>query len=210
MTVQCITDITESPIVGRFYLVPCVRYWYRGRVAWWPVMGPKHEDAEHLNFTQVHYHLDRRFMSPKWFHTPRFVKSEIWPLGRMKGDPHFCGDTIIAARPLGEFGAGTGHCPGADGGGPLPAPVLRRRKCYISDVGFPELSRSGETFLRFHRAFEGRACKRDAEGHLVCPHKGARLSSLVPDKAGRVICPLHGLMINVETGRVVKRPGGAA
>jgi hypothetical protein len=74
--------------------------------------------------------------------------------------------------------------------------------------------RAGNDYPRFaavsHRglkalasAYAGRRCGRNAAGLLVCPHKGFVLGSLVSDKDGRVVCPLHGLVIDVAAGAVV-------
>jgi hypothetical protein len=52
-----VADLT-GPIVGRYYMVPCVR---RGR-KWWPILGPWHADPE-LNVAVPHYHYDLRFVA---------------------------------------------------------------------------------------------------------------------------------------------------
>lgn len=202
MSLPIVTDLTEPPVVGQWYLVPCVLYWWSDLKAWWPVIGPKHDDVEHLAFEQVHYHLDRRFLPERMF---RGTKPYVTP----SGERRFwrSADTQLAARPLGEYGPGTRHNADSATGGPLPAPVLRKRRCIVADVGFPALADEGVygTFDRFHAAYEGKRCGRDADGHLICPHKGARLSSLAADRNGVVTCPLHGLAVNVRTGVVVKR-----
>ena len=201
MTLPTITELTQPPVVGQWYLVPCVRYWWGGRLAWWPVIGPKHDDAEHLAFEQPHYHIDRRFLTRAdfrrggWRATRRHVRE-----GRQ---PWYPADTAFAASPLSERPAREEVGVMVDG--PLPPPVLKRRRCLVADVGFPTIERAGEKFERFHAAYKGRRCGRDADGHLICPHKGARLSSLAADRNGIVTCPLHGLAVNVWTGVVVKR-----
>jgi hypothetical protein len=210
VSLERIEELREPPVVGREYLVPCVRYWWKGALRWWPVIGPKHDDIEHLNFAQVHYHLDRRFLRLADFR--RFG----WTYGRrhlLRGVTNlFPSDTALAATPLSEFGFGTAYNPNnhgpADEGGPLPASVHRRRRCLVADVGFPTIERAGEKFERFHAAYEGKRCSRDSEGRLICPHKGALLDSLAPDRHGRAICPLHGLAIDMRSGVVVKRPRG--
>jgi hypothetical protein len=55
--------LTAPPVVGRFYLVPCVRGEWNSKVAWWPVAGGIHNDAEFFAFKEDHYHLDPRFMT---------------------------------------------------------------------------------------------------------------------------------------------------
>ena len=62
MKLQRVTDLTEPPIVGQYYLVPTVRGVWYNKIRWWPVLGDKHEDAKFFNFKEQHYHLDRRFL----------------------------------------------------------------------------------------------------------------------------------------------------
>lgn len=201
MSLPVVTDLTEPPVVGQWYLVPCVLYWYDYRLRWWPVIGPRHEDADHLAFPAAHYHFDRRFLPARMFSS---WESKIHP--RDLGETRLRHpDTWIAARPLQELAVKPHPDDGRDYGGPLPQPVLRRRKCIIADAGFPAVEEGGPRFESFHAAYEGKRCGRDADGHLICPHKGARLSSLAADRNGVVTCPLHGLAVNVRTGAVVKR-----
>jgi hypothetical protein len=59
-----VSDV-PTPIVGRYYLVPCVdAFGYRGGKVTWPVMGPIHNDAD-IGITFEHYHLDLRFLSDR-------------------------------------------------------------------------------------------------------------------------------------------------
>lgn len=208
MALPIVTDLTAPPIVGHFYLVPCIHYWWHGQFRWWPVIGPKHEDAEHLNFEATHYHLDRRFLPARCFSRDQSpVDRASVRLGKRMWRS---ADTDLAAAPLSEFGHGAARNPNNSGpedpGGPLPLPVLRKRRCIVADVGFPDARPVNPAWRVFHAAYLGRKCRRDGEGHLICPHKGARLGSLAPDRNGLVICPLHGLMIDVVNGHVVKRP----
>jgi hypothetical protein len=62
---QRIDQLDGPPVVGAFYLVPCVRGWWKGKIDWWPVMGPKHDDRKFFHFPWEHYHLDRRFLPAK-------------------------------------------------------------------------------------------------------------------------------------------------
>lgn len=64
MSVPRIDRLTTPPIVGRFYLVPTVRTAWCGKLADWPVIGPKHDDREFFAFSEPHYHLDARFLRP--------------------------------------------------------------------------------------------------------------------------------------------------
>jgi hypothetical protein len=186
MALPIVTDLKEPPEPGRHYLVPAVFYVY-GRISrrpgWYPVIGPKHDDAEHLNFKWPHYHLDRRFMSNR-------------QMKRAAGDWR-SGSDVVAIGPIME------PISGLNDWGSMPTPTLRQMKCHRSEIGFPATPRGHGVFSRFHETFLGKKCPRDAEGHLICPHKGARLSSLVPNEHGVITCPLHGLLIDLATETVV-------
>ena len=46
----------------------------------WPVLGPRHEDADHLNFPYQHWHIDGRFVSAALWRkvkTEGFVRSPL-------------------------------------------------------------------------------------------------------------------------------------
>lgn len=187
---QRIDELTAPPVVGKRYLVPTVRHPWFGRVAWWPVMGPRHEDAEHLNFPALHYHVDLRFLTEA-------------QVRRFAGEGPYNIEWICAATPLNYRGLD------------LPSmPTWRAKTCRATDHGYPiALVRkkvSGNPFPAMHATYEGRRCGRDTTGQLVCPHKGFPLGSLAPDEHGRVVCPLHGLTIDVAAGLVVSPEGARA
>lgn len=57
---QKVTELTTEPIIGKFYLVPCVFY-QRG---WWPIIGEPHSDPElGTGAKNPHWHYDIRFFS---------------------------------------------------------------------------------------------------------------------------------------------------
>ncbi|MFY0539938.1 sigma factor-like helix-turn-helix DNA-binding protein [Nannocystis pusilla] len=69
-----VTEVVDTlegpPELGRVYLVPCVyidpaaHVGYAGLLkGWWPVIGPRHEDAEIVGFEPMHWHFDYRFLS---------------------------------------------------------------------------------------------------------------------------------------------------
>lgn len=61
--IQRVSDIEGEPVVGKFYLVPCVPLYVLGvRGGWWPVLMPSHRDPE-LNAPYEHFHYDWRFVS---------------------------------------------------------------------------------------------------------------------------------------------------
>ena len=59
--------------VGRICDVQVVRANWCHTRADWPVLGPRHEDADHLNFPYLHWHIDGRFVSAALW---RKVKTE--------------------------------------------------------------------------------------------------------------------------------------
>ena len=57
-------DLTEPPVIGRYYLVRCIFATFNiGKKEWLPVMGPRHDDAKWIGFKWAHYHLNRFFLS---------------------------------------------------------------------------------------------------------------------------------------------------
>lgn len=65
MPMERVDEMTSPPIVGRYYLVPCVWVPQDSPVAagWRAVLGPRHEDREALGFPYLHFHNDPRFLS---------------------------------------------------------------------------------------------------------------------------------------------------
>lgn len=172
--------LVGPPLVGRCYLVPCVRYDLRGLVSNWPVMGPRHADAEHLNFPAVHYHLDLRFLS----------RHQLEWIGCSWRGP----EVEAAALPLSEHRDGT-H-------GPLPEPTLRRLRCRRADHGYPtERVAKARGFRALWAAYAGRRCRRGKAG-FICPHRHFPLASIVA-LDGIITCPLHGLRIDAASGIVL-------
>jgi hypothetical protein len=181
-----IDQLAAPPVVGQSYLVPTVRYpWLSGaHVSDWPVMGPRHDDAEHLRFAHTHYHVDLRFLTRGQMDVVRQDREPRW---------------AVASAPLVDEPRGSW--------GKHPDPIWRVLRCNRRDHRYPPLFEDGENrghlFFALWRAYARRKCPRNADGLLVCPHKGFVLGSLKPDALGRVVCPLHGLRIDVANERVV-------
>lgn len=187
-----VDTLDHPPIVGTRYFVPTVLYPWHGKVEAWPVMGPKHTDAEHIGFHQEHYHVDLRFLSD----------AQIRRIERLAHHKDI--ETIVASAPLATLDA-------AGKERPHPEPVLKRLACRRSGHDYPAYGAREQRGLRkLAEAYAGRRCGRNAQGALVCPHKGFVLASLEPDPRGRVVCPLHGLEIDTGSGVVVGRPNTAA
>lgn len=189
MALERITDLSEPPVVGRFYLVPTVKYpWLTSDVHRpWPVLLPRHEDAEHLNFQWHHYHIDPRFLS--------------------RGDTASAADWLY----LGEHGSVVANAEATAQRQALhrlgfqrqsiahPPIVWRRRKCARATIEYQHGHE--DVILKLGGAFSGRQCAKSRTG-WICPHKRANLGSMAAVD-GVITCPLHGLRINAETGVVL-------
>lgn len=193
-----VTELCAPPVVGRFYLVPTVRWRWHGWVREWPVFLPRHSDVELLNFPHAHYHID-----------PRFVDAGVWrSLETWEVSRRAFG--ALQRAPLVRNRRGTYAC------GAPPEPTWRRRQCRrIGGVArscaatgvLPFLfgDHAGVRAIRAH--FAGQVCARNRAG-WVCPHRHAALGSLTPDVEGVITCPLHGLRIRAADGVVL--PADAA
>jgi hypothetical protein len=165
--------LTSAPIVGRFYLVPLVFARWHGIFEPWPVMGPAHTDIEFFDFGDEHYHIDGRFLTSRQFK----LVDECAPWRAPAAE--------LQAAPLHNYR-----------GGPLPKPVLTKRKCNSAHHPYEHGDKKPIQDLRKHYA--GTKCER-GKGGWICPHRKASLGSVqVVD--GVVTCPLHGLMFDAATG----------
>lgn len=177
--IQNIEDLTTEPIVGKFYMVPCVAKTGSGRRAFLPVTGPKHEDSEHIGFPHHHWHYDFRFVSDGFFgggfgpniYGHVLIKAMMWPSSGLLDCP--------------EIGSGIEHC---------------RRKCLrvLPSYPFESVEKAWAPKLR-----EAYTDKRVTCGK--CPHRGLPLSSL-PRESGTdiVTCVGHGLRWDLKTGEMVR------
>lgn len=180
-----LADLREPPVPGRFYLVPVVRrYPWHGRVDDWPVIGPKHDDREHFNFPDVHYHLDPRFLTSA---QEQFVRRQGARVGRSSYTPGAAGDAVeyaVSGYPLSN----------RDWQLPPGRPELVRRRCRRASYTFGMFP---ERRVQSMRAALGDPAEpiRLADGRLLCPHRKVDLSQFPPDESGIVTCPLHGLRV---------------
>ncbi len=171
-----IDEMMEPPIVGQYYMVPTVEYRYFGRLDDWPVIGPKHEDAEILKFPWHHYHIDGRFLNAR---RVAFVLNQ--QLGSI--------EDIIGRRPLNYMTYGVDPHP-------YPDPIYKRLRCRTAAFDYPHGNQPA--IKRMREMFASKSltgpCKR------ICPHRGAHLGSVSPNEHGIITCPLHGLRWNAATG----------
>jgi hypothetical protein len=193
MALQRSDRLKGPPVVGHWYLVPAI-LWNRGSTSlygeseykilrglesgpgakWWPVWGHKHNDIEHFNFKPLHYHIDPRFL------TKRHTK-ETWCSGSR---------TVLQelqAQPLSHTGLKSGP----------RKPTLRRMRCSLSHAewGHPDALKVSD----LNKDFAGQQCRSGKRG-LVCPHRYFPLGSIEAID-GVVTCPLHGMRIDVATGK---------
>lgn len=120
--IPLLSDLRESPVVGRYYMVPVVRYYWLGAVRDWPVLGPLHHDKGKINFPALHYHIDGRFLPTRYM-------DQAYSGGWINGVSE------INQRPMSENDwtiARYGHLPRKT--------VLKRRRCSNIDHrwGVPE------------------------------------------------------------------------
>lgn len=179
MSIPRIEDV-EQPVVGRWYLVPCV---WRGdlrRPTWWPVFGGWHSDAEVINFPAWHFHFDARFLS----------RSQLAIASRY-GSPDYA---LVAVYT---------ELPERREPGPPPETPWRRRRMVRGMPAFPAHYEHGQvkTVLahNLETAFAGQTMKC-----RTCPHRGFSLKGL-PVKDGAVVCPGHGLKWDLATGAMIPR-----
>lgn len=191
MSLSHIDDISGPPIVGKFYMVPAIlmeRFNGQGEL-WWPITGPMHTDADHFNFPWPHYHVDARFL------TTRHVRGSAYDMGsRFTQCPY---EAHLAAPVHAKYAQTNRNPPFPE----PPKPELRRMRCARTGTGYPYGTSDAVQGLRKDHA--GDTARRNAEGHLICPHRGARLDQLVPDAEGVITCPLHGLRFNADTGKCI-------
>jgi len=174
-----VDEMTEPVVVGRYYLVPTVRYPYFGSIQDWPVIGPRHNDVEFFDFHWQHYHIDGRFLTARQRHFIGKRNLRNWL-------------NVVSATPL-------AYClPMQYSVMPHPAPVWKRRKCHFAALPYPFRHVSFVNELR--HAYRGARLRGPCK---VCPHRGAPLASLAPDADGLITCPAHGLRWKVDTGEAV-------
>lgn len=172
----------EPYIIGKTYVVPVVRGRWLDRDGDFPVMGPKHDDADYIGFEWSHYHVDARFLSAEQFDNAE---------NRMR-------------RRFIEFNAAfakviTGPT-GFDRCAPEPKFIGSRNMTCLRE--WPDYPHGLQPWRDDLEAAYASAVVSPA---LMCPHRGAPLKGLAV-KSGCVTCPLHGLRWSVETGKLVPAP----
>lgn len=145
---QRITELEGEPVVGRFYLVPCV---FRPLCGWFPIIGPQHDDSEVIGIPGAHYHYDSRFLSDDQ------IADLTWGSG-LASDPKYVLGTVCWV------------------GGDEYQPTFKRLKCRREVLEFPLHDPKGRA-LRWMPKLE-RAYKDAKLSCMRCPHRGIPLNGL--------------------------------
>ena len=188
MGAQRIDRITETPVVGRWYLVRALHYdrFRKGAMAW-PITGPKHTDVEFFNFDIEHYHLDVRFLTQRHL--------------RQIGTHYVAGEFGYAfSQPCQPVTEAWNSDTKKYDRRPMPTPTLTRMQCRRTTVEYPFADR--KPVAEINAKYQGATAKLTERG-WICPHRKVALGNQIPDAHGVITCPLHGLRIDAETGRCV-------
>lgn len=178
--------MTESPVVGRYYLVPTVRGTWHNQIRDWPVIGPEHEDQQFFNFPYPHYHVDGRFLTHAEKRTA--ISSRWWDNEDMDDREQLARVCIGSPLQANDLINKTG----------LPKPILKRKRCGLSVLPLPPTVAMAQTWQVMAKHFAGRKCAHGKRG-WVCPHQNVALGSVL-SVDGVITCPLHGLRIDAATG----------
>lgn len=179
--------LQREPVVGNYYMVPCVRVLRSLKVipfppGLWPVIGPLHDDKD-LGIIQRHWHFDARFLTGHQF---SFLSHNATNVDRIF-KVVLCGtDSTGRAMP---------NVSGVN---------IIRRRCMRVNPPFPKTRIDGFAKLQDDMAGLKVTCSR-------CPHRGLPLESLprVPG-TNEVICVGHGLRYDLTTGILVRQTGRKA
>jgi hypothetical protein len=181
--IEIIDQIEGQPVIGKMYLVMCVKVsvesgkYECGVRGWVPIMGPLHDDREYIGVKIRHYHIDWRFA--------RFDDDGAGPVEQARKFGRFVSDKQV-----------------------MSLPELRRRRC-VREMGafpthLPDYSGDGTPidFIRkLETAYRDVKLKPDC---MICPHRGISLAG-VTEKDGVRVCPGHGLAWRMDTGELSPR-----
>lgn len=159
-----VSELTTEPIVGKFYLVPCINIWpgvTRGN--WMPIVGPLHADPDLIpqagtDKYAYHWHRDLRFLSKSQFRGATDFGALLY---QYKWPSSYTPHTV-------EY---------------------RRRKCLRVMGEFPYVPEK-QVWSDFHKAHIGRkvlcgkcphkgfpleSLPKDANGHVICNGHGLKI-----------------------------------
>jgi hypothetical protein len=196
-----LSELREPVQVGRYYMVPALLVKFGARLDDWPVLGPAHSDERFFpHFHYVHWHIDVRFTTAA---QRRHIEGFFGSLNKGIGVGviiemsyrHAPGETFVNGV---QFGT---------------KPHLVRRRCWRGDGvhfrwhgGLPHLTDATQwnNIARHNQERDGKGCEpagarcvRTRDGRKLCPHQRVDLTNFSPDAEGTVVCPAHGLRVQV-------------
>jgi hypothetical protein len=182
VSIPSVLRLSEPPVVGRTYLVPCVVAGFHHEYL--PVQTEfPHDDASNGFGDQPHYHVDYRFLPQDWY--DRYLANE-----EVGGKPSNLWLLVFWQIRLAGLGDTTMRAMECLREAPPPASLdtyfgfmLERLEPKFKDATLP-------------------ACKK-------CPHKGTPLGSY-REVNGVLLCPGHGLSWDAKTGRMIPRTSPCA
>lgn len=187
-----VRKLTEPPVPGRWYQVPCVWWWkVEGKSRYFlPVLGDLHEDKDIIKVPGQHWHIDWRFV------TPRMLAVMDWETVIEKG--RCFGHALFQRHPefqrYHEYGARRMRC-------------VRAMPEYKDEVhrGYTVRDGMSQTFkIPWLKALEAAFAGTRAEC-LRCPHRGLPLNGLPVEPGNVVTCRGHGLRWSLDTLTLVPR-----
>ena len=176
--IQNLSDLRTPPVIGQFYMVPTIDYIWIGRRRIWPVIGPMHHDKGPINFDELHYHIDGRFLN----------KHDLNFANKSSG---LTSVSEINDRPISKLRWSKHDDP------PFPlTPTLKKKRCTNLNYAWRVPSIMTEKWLLPETYGAPAPAIHLRDGRILCPHRKANLASFAPDENGYVKCPIHGLMVD--------------
>ena len=168
--------------VGKFYNVKCAKIqWRNGAIEHVPVIGIVHQDKA-FDFPHNHVHVDGRFIGK-----------------RMSYSVNDAGQTNRVIRTDAEtyYDFFTGK---------FIEFVIKRKKCIRLTTGlnppnpqefYYDNQRKGAKYWAWYRSMVGKSCRG-----RKCPHLG----TIMHEQNGKLVCPLHNLVGDIEKEVIVNLP----
>lgn len=185
--------LPDQLILGESYDRPCVRAdWHNAGVAWFPVLGTIHNDAEYIKADFTHIHVDYRFM-------PRRHREEADK--EVESGSRIFAVNPVHSQPISRI------CPEG-----FDEPVIMEEAGKIAPEKWIQVMKREYTgpypeypsrFVPWIDELRDGYRERQLIDGIICPHQGTDLTGIEPDAKGFVTCPLHGLCWDLKTGRMV-------
>ena len=175
-----------------------------GLLTHWPVFYNLHEDEQFFAFKDRHYHVDVRFTvaaQRRRMGAGRdgyAAEDDSWEAvcANMQGVP------VAGLRGASYEGEDMGQFP------PHADIIWKSLKCYRADIPYAFHAAPIDHVKRELRGpagikdtWSGQVLPKARTG-WVCPHKNFPLGQFAPVD-GIITCPMHGLQVHAETGRVL-------